>query len=453
MRSLHIALFVGVVAMIGCGDPDQSVNGVFPSSGFIGRTVRVEVSGDNAKWAEGQVSMDFGAGITVGPITVASPTALFAEIEISDTAALGTRDVVVRQGGETLTLKQAFLLESPLDFTTQGTLAQGSVVSFTARNLDFHAPFDATCGASFFGICLLYTNVQVTSPAGVTAVVNTVDPYTITGTFFVDLDAQAGPVSFTSGPVDRVEQQVVSAVGIDTEIMPRTAVALAGGTPTTTTVAAAFDSHLYEFAADATSAARFSVNPGDPDARPTIYVLPESGRFGEMVAASAAPNALAQTAATYYAVYSDDSGLSGYSYAIRVNPLALTGLAEADTAGANDLLANAQNAGTNSSILFTGATISSDTDEDWIRFTVPAGSATKKVRVVTGGDDPLTDTYVEIYADSESNMIGESADSTYHENTLSSALGSASVVFVKIYGSPGFFQQQHSSYIAGIWLE
>ena len=459
MRSLaNVALFVGLAAMVGCGDdPEQSLNGVFPSSGFIGRTVRVEVSGDNASFVDGQTSLDFGAGVTVASVHVASPTALFADITISDTAPLGARDVVVRQGSTSLTLKQAFLLESPLAFTTQGSMAQGSVVAFTARNLDFSAPFDTTCGASFFGMCLLYTGIEANVPTGMNAVIGTVDPYTVSGTLYVDLDAQSGPISFTSGPADDVAKQVISAVGTDTTVAARTAVALTANTPTTTTVAAAFDSHLFEFTAAANSAARFSAAPGDPEADPTLFILPESGRFTEMVGASAKPNALTQSGGKYYAIYSDATGLSGYSFAMRVSPLQLVAMPEADTGGANNTSAGAQNAATNNTILLTNASISSVDDADWVRFTVPAGSAMKKVHVVTAGDDPMTDTFVEIYKDAEATdkLIGESQDSGYHEDTLSSAIGAttSNVIFVKISGSPGYFQPAHSTYIAAIWLE
>ena len=456
MRTLNIALFAGLVAMVGCGDdPEQSLNGVFPAEGFIGRTVRVEVSADNASFVDGQVSVDFGSGVTVSAVEVASPTALFAEITIADTAALGKRDVAVTSGSDKLMLRQAFLLESPLAFKTQGSLAQGSVVAFTARNLDFSSPFDTTCGASFFGICLLYTGIEANVPSGVTAVISAVDPYTVSGTLYVDLDAQSGPISLVSGI--ETDAQVISAVGADTTFAARAPVALTANTPTTTTVAAAYDSHLYEFTLAASSIGRYSASPGDPDATPTIYVLPESGRFLDMVAASDRPNALTQTGGKYFAVYADNSGLSGYSYAMRVSPLQATAMPEADTAGNNNTSATAQNAGMNTTIMLTGATISTVDDADWIRFTVPAGSSTKKVHVVTAGGDPMTDTYVEIYKDAEATdkLIGESADSGYHEDTLSTAIGAtaSNVIFVKIYGSPGYFDPAHSQYLAAIWLE
>jgi hypothetical protein len=459
MRSLHkIALFVGLAAVVGCGDdPDQSLNGVYPTSGFIGRKVRVEVSADNASFVDGSVTVDFGAGVTVDKVSVASPTAVFAEITISDAAPLGLRDVTVRQDGDVLTLRQAFALESPLAFTTQGSLAQGSIVAFTARNLDFSSPFDTTCGTSFFGICLEYTGMQMTVPDGMNAVINSVDSYTVSGTLYVDLDATSGPIRFASGPADDASKQIVSAVGVDTEVEARTAVALTAGSPTTTTVAAAFDSHLYEFTADASSLARFSASPGDTDAEPAIYILPESGRFFDMIAASAKPSAVSETGGKYYAIYADGSGTYGYSYAMRVSPLALMKVAESDNGGANNTSAQAQNVGANTSILLTNATIASADDVDWIRFTVPANSGSKRVRVMTAGGDPLTDTYVEVYKDAEATdkLIGEGDDRGYHEDVVTSPIGAtaSNVIFVKISGSPGYFKPAHNQYVAAIWLE
>jgi len=457
MRTLNIALFAGLAAVAaGCADdPTQSLNGVFPASGFIGRTLRVEVSGDNASFKDG-ASLDFGTGVTVSGVTVASPTALFADLTIADSAPLGKRDVVVHAGSETLTLKQAFNLESPVAVEFQGTLAQGSVVAFTATNLDLTHLYDATCAQSFFGICLLYPNLDVVTPPGVMAVVDLVEPFRISGTLYVDLDAMGGDLKFVSGSPDAADKQISSALGKTTEFMARTPQALAAGTPTTTTVAAPYDSHLYTFDAAAASVSRYTVSPSEMTATPRLYVLPASGHFAELVAANAKPNVIAEQAGKYFAIYADNSGLSGYSYAIRVNPQQLIGVAEADTAGANNSLMTAQNAGTNSTILLTGATINGVTDVDYIKFTPPAGSTTKKVHVVTGGSDSLTDTFVEIWKDNDTlpaNSLGDSPDSGYHEDFVSSPIGAAATIYVKIYGSPDFFNPSHSAYVAAIWLE
>jgi hypothetical protein len=218
---------------------------------------------------------------------------------------------------------------------------------------------------------------------------------------------------------------------------------------------AAYDSHLYEFTQAPNSVGRYSASPGEPDALPTIYVLPASGRFMEAVAVADKPNALTQEGGKFFAVYADGSGLFGYSYAMRVNPLQLMAMAENDAG--NNTSAAAQNAGTNTTILLTNATIAGDTDADWIRFTLPTGSAAKRVHVITAGSDPLTDTYVEIYKDAEATdkLIGESEDSGYHEDTLSDPIGTttSNVIFVKIYGSPGYFDPAHNAYVAAIWLE
>ncbi|HEX5063460.1 MAG TPA: hypothetical protein VFV99_28985 [Kofleriaceae bacterium] len=460
MRLKSFALVLGLVAVVGCGDdPDQSLNGVFPSSGFIGRKVRVEVSADNVAFEDGKVSLDFGSGVTVSAVTVSSPTALFADITIADTAPLGTHDVVVHNGNDTLTMKEAFKLESPVKVDFKGTLAQGSVVTFTATNLDLANLYDATCGASIFGICLLYTNMQVNTPAGVTAVVDTVEPFRVSGTLFVDVDAMAGDISFVSGPADVADQQVTSAMGTPTDFPARAPVALAAGTATTTTVMAAFDSHLYSFDAAATSVSRYSVSPSDPNATPGVYILPASGHFADAVAASSKPNVIVETAGKYFTVYTDASGSSGYSYAIRVNPQTLVAAAEADTAGANDTFAAAQNLATNSTILLTNASISDDLDEDWIKFTVPANSTTKKVHVVTAGD-PMTDTFVEIWKGDPTvtaNKLGVGTDSGYHEDVLTtSTVGAATTIWVHIQWSPDFidtYSTAHSQYVAAIWLE
>ena len=63
-----IALGFIAVAAIGCGE-DQNASGVFPSEGFLGRTMRVQISGDNTQWNDG-VSVDFGPGITVKSVHV-----------------------------------------------------------------------------------------------------------------------------------------------------------------------------------------------------------------------------------------------------------------------------------------------------------------------------------------------------------------------------------------------
>src|SRR5687768_15759287 len=143
--SLALVPALSSSSLLGCGGggTDESVSGVFPSSAFLGRTLRVEISGDATNWKDG-TTLDFGAGVTVTNVKVASPTALFAEVTIAPDAAPGLRDVTVTNGGDRLVLAEAFQLESAITLKFNGSVAQGSVASFAINNHDFETPFDDT---------------------------------------------------------------------------------------------------------------------------------------------------------------------------------------------------------------------------------------------------------------------------------------------------------------------
>ena len=164
MRKLPIVVMI--LGLAGCAGTDPSASGVFPTAGFLGRSVRVEISGDATAWgASSKVS--FGEGITVDSVTVASPTALFADITIADTAPVGLRDVVVT-GGDNVTLKQAFEIESPITITLRGSLAQGSIATVDVVNHDFDTPFDTT---SIVPVCSRLRYSRTSPPRRATAYV------------------------------------------------------------------------------------------------------------------------------------------------------------------------------------------------------------------------------------------------------------------------------------------
>src|SRR5262245_28605350 len=98
---MRVGLVLLVVATLsGCGEdvPDASISGVFPAIGFTNRQVRVQISGDISQWSD-SASVDFGAGITVDGVRVASPTAIFADITIGNGAEIGLHDVTVVDRG------------------------------------------------------------------------------------------------------------------------------------------------------------------------------------------------------------------------------------------------------------------------------------------------------------------------------------------------------------------
>jgi hypothetical protein len=449
MRS--IALGFICLAAVGCGE-DATVSGVFPASGFLGRTMRVQVTGDNTSW-DSSTGLDFGPGVTVSSVSVASPTSLSAEIVITDAATAGLRDVIVT-GSDGGSLSSAFDLQSPLKVDWRGNRAQGSIARFTVHNLDFTSPFDDTCtAASLFG-CSEYGNTNVESPTGTFVALDLVSPYTLSGTMYIDTDAVAGDFQVLSGAADQAA--VISPLGEQLDIAARTATPITGGM-VTQTVAAAYDSQLFSLDAAANSLTRFSASSAG--GVPTLYVLGSTGHFEDLVTAAAAPNLVTQTGGSYYVIVDNSDGDSGFAYTLRANPLAVTPAAEADTAGANDTAANAQTLATIPALV-TGGEITADTDEDWFKFTVPSGSAAKKVHVVTAAGDPVADEAIEIYAKSGGTAPGtlisgaNPIDRGYHENAVSAmAVGAATEVYVHIFVDPDYYNPQQTKYVAAIWLE
>ncbi len=408
--------------------------------------MRIEVTADNSNFGA-NATIDFGPGVTVSSVAVASPTALFADIVIANTAAPGLHDVVVHGGGDTLTLDAAFEVESPIQVEFKGTLAQASLSAFTIRNLDFASPFDDTCTApSLFG-CGEYGNVNLESPPGTTAVIESVGPYALSGTLYLDLDATSGPFNVSSG--DPAGTVTVSPLGAELAVTARTALALAG--TANGTLEGANGTQLYTVDAAANSVTRINVTGASG-----AYILGDSGSWSDLVTAGAKPNAITQTAAKYYVVVADASGDVGVSYTVAANPLALTAEVEADTAGANDTKNAAQDVA--ASALVTSASLSADTDVDWYRVTVPVGSTTKKVHVITAAGDPSTDTAVIIYgADGTTSLLATSmpnnpVDRDYHESVVSANVGTNASVYVKILPSD-YFDVAQKNYILAIWLE
>jgi hypothetical protein len=448
MRSIALGLFC--VAALGCG-ADSTVNGVFPSSGFLGRTMRVEITGDNTNWGSG-TKVDFGQGVTVSSVNVASPTSLFADITISDSAAAGLRDVLVT-GGEGGALHNAFDLQSPLEVSWQGTPTQGSVVLFTIRNLDFGSPFDDTCTAGSILGCNEYGNLNAEGPPGTYVSLDSVSPYTVSGAMFVDIDATPGDLQILSGAPDQTP--VISPLGATLDIPARTATALTSPT-TTTTVAAPYDSHLYSVESIANSMERVSTST--EGTAPTLFILGATGHFEDIIDSGKAPNAVTAAGGTMYIVAANLGGDSGFAYTLRASDLQLASLPEADTSGANDTAATAQNLGSMVPALVTGASVSATTDQDWYKFAVPANSAAKKVHVITMAGDPYADEAVAIYAKGSTGtapgtQIG-GADDGYHEDVISDdPLGAATTVWVKISTDPKYYNDQQTHYMAVIFLE
>jgi hypothetical protein len=444
MRNLSIVLLLGAAA---CGSTtDPSASGVFPSSGFLGRQVRVEVSGDATEWGA-STKVNFGEGITVDSIDVASPTALFANITISDSAPIGLHDVVVT-GGDNATLTQAFEVESPISITVRGAAAQGSVALLDIVNHDFDTPFDTTSTGDGFFTPLRFVGLDANAGNGVTIQFTDVGAYTASATLLIDVDAQTGPLTIASGTTATTTS---FPLGADLAIAARTAMPLTAGTNATFVSTKPYDSALYEFTpAMFPALARFQISSSDTDASPGLAILPASGHFADLLGAAADQRQVAKSG-KFYAIAYDLSGEMA-SYQARAGSQVLTIVG--DTEPGNSTTAGAL--ACTLPCLVENATLGSSTDQDWYKFTSGANDTGKHLHVTTLAGDDFTDTLVdafEVQGANSTSLGGPSDDNGYHEDfQFPTALKNATNYTVKIYASP-MFDASQTHYDGLIYLE
>lgn len=369
-------LFAALVVVAACGGTDPSASGVFPAEGFTGRSLRVEISGDATEWS-GTPGVNFGEGVTVSNVTVASPTTIFADITIAADAAPGLHDVTVTNDG-TFTLKQAFKLESPIELSFQGDVAQGGIPYFTINNHDFDTPFDLTQDAGG-----LYQNIVVNAPAGVNFSIQGATSYQLTGFVFIDTDAMPGAFSIVSGPVMKT---TAFNLGANLDVVARTPEALSG--QVTGKLENVGDSKLYSISVPASPAlVRIGASSSNSSAAPVAVLLP-NGRWDQALNASLA---IVDTSGTVAVTVFDNGTASGYNFSVTSKAEALTSGAEgSDTA--NNTTATAPTA-TALPYLQADGTLSGTGDKDYIKFTLTAAA---KVTVVTDSSDDETDTAVDI---------------------------------------------------------
>jgi hypothetical protein len=80
-----------------------------PSAAQPGQqTLSVKLTGQSTHFVQGTTTADFGSGITVASLTVASPTRATAVVNVDAGAAVGGRDVTLRTNTEGVTLARGF---------------------------------------------------------------------------------------------------------------------------------------------------------------------------------------------------------------------------------------------------------------------------------------------------------------------------------------------------------
>lgn len=391
--------------------PNASVSGVTPPHAFLARSEEVTLSGYGTSWSA-STTVDFGAGIKVDKLTVASPTALVAAITIDKAAATGTRDVTVKDGTNSETYKGAFDVESPLAITYQGTLAQGSTVVAVIDNLDTSTPLDTTSDP----LTGAFTNLALTVPAGVTqGQILSATPFAMQVQLFIDVPTAAGMVDLdlTSGPAsDPTDVDFPAPKSM--AIAARTPNMLTANMPATAgSTAAKYDTSLYEYvpAASALTIVDFTVGTTSSTATPAFVILDSTGKWANQLAYGQSPSAssasfssLSAATSPMYGITFDGSGSTG-PFSVGVATVA-PALSKPTVAG-DGTKATAIAAGANMPFVLTGADLAvNGTSGDWVQVTV---AANKTLHVQTVGDY-LTDVAVSVWQSNGTTQVGATYD-------------------------------------------
>jgi hypothetical protein len=370
----------------GPGGP-PSVSGISPAKAFLARSSEVTISGYGTNWSSA-TTVDFGADIKVDKITAASPTALVVDFTVDSTAAVGPRDVNVKDGTNTEPYKGGFHVLSPIAVTFLGNVAQGGNVVASVTVLDTSTPLDTTTDPN----TLQPTNLVATAGPGVTPLVISVTDFTAVVELEIDVTAPAGTqtLDLVSGPP--------GVAAADVDFPGPMAVNVAAVTPAALSTAAVpgntaqpFDTSVYAFtpASASQTILDFSISTTGSMSNPYLFLLPSDGKWPDIITgAFAAPTrpgtfSYVSTQTTpLYGITWDGSGATG--------PFSIAGIvstAPASTAAATAGCATSTTAvnATSFPFVLTGGDVShSNGLGDWVKVTMPAGTTT--LRVQTTGD-------------------------------------------------------------------
>lgn len=441
------ALLAAALVFAGaCGDEDtsvESVSGAIPSETFKGKVEQVLIIGNDTDWQPG-ATVDFGEGVTVESVMVASPTALVVSISTDGTTPAGVRDVTVNGA---FTLAGGFEVLEATSAASQGTVAQGSISVVTIDSLDLLTAFDTTSTGDGFFTPLEFTNIAFDGlPQGTLMNVGSVTSYQLSATLVVDVNAAGGTynIDIVSGPP---ENQV--RIPAEITIGERAPVALTADTPLTDTVRGPFDSQLYSFTVPSGAVAELNLNSLSPNQSQSLNVLGSSGSFTDVVNFGLGTNAILP-AGDYYAVLWDNSGETDFDFTL--TPFVSNMPTAAAEAEPNDDATNPQALSLPGQV--DSATMSL-TDDDVYSITIGPENMGQVICVGTFGN-PQTDTTVEVVRleqDNSETPIAASSDAGFQDALITGALDTEGTYLIKV--RPSSFHQEGLpvDYQLAVWTE
>ena len=407
----------------GTGTP--SVSAVSPGQVFLDRRVQVQISGNGTAWeAATPPAPDFGPGITVNGVQVASATSLIADITVGADAAVGARPISI--DGATYT--DAFTVDAPLETTILGTQAQGSILIALGEQRDPNTPF-STLQSSVFSI---------SAGANSAGEVNEFDPYFFEALVFVDVMGDTGPTDIMAEhgiPGETVMSRAPAAL----EITARTPTEVTMGTPVTAMATEPLGTVLFSFTAPANVEVELSAAADNADAAPAFALLPASGKFADLIKYSDTVTIPAGTAdELYYLVYWDQSGETGYEISITASEIIPT---PPDSYEPNNAFGSATPVAAGDAI---SASIVPAGDNDWYAIDLPVNSTL--TATVSAGETSVCgalgvagiDSELEIYGTDGSTSLSFSEDinpGNYCSAASHSVLLDAGTYFVRVAAS------------------
>jgi hypothetical protein len=388
-----------------------TISDITPANAFLARSGEVNISGNGTNWTSAPM-VDFGANVKVDKVTVEGPTVLVVDFTVDAAAALGPRDVNVTDGANTLSLKGAFNVLSPLALTYQGNVAQGGVVLAKVSVMDTSIPLDTTTNL-LTGIPL---DLAATAGMGVTAFPSYADDYSAAFLLYVDVDAKGvGPQTFdlVSGPSGVAASDVDFPAPQGVNIAARTPTEF----PTTAfngNLAAPYDSDVYAFrpASASQTILDFPISSTSSTGYPVLFLLTDgkwSDKIGEVQpqppvgggspATASVSYVSSQTTPLYAIVWS--SGLpQPYTLAgvVQTTPAYTKAAAPPDNTPGTAIVAKSL-----PFVLTDGDLSNNNNGGDWVKVQMPAN--TTKLRVQTS-NNPKTCAAVQLYASDGTTPIG-----------------------------------------------
>ncbi|WP_263376654.1 Ig-like domain-containing protein [Granulicella aggregans] len=115
-----------------------ALSSAMPGTAQAGATANVVVTGAFTNFQQGSTTVSFGAGVTVNSVTVSSSTQLSANVTVDPNATVGSRDIAVTTGTQTVVLSGGFTVTPGTPVVTvinPNIGVPGSVVSVTINGL------------------------------------------------------------------------------------------------------------------------------------------------------------------------------------------------------------------------------------------------------------------------------------------------------------------------------